>query len=103
MSSSNCAGRKLSLILQNNNGGMSYQQMINKLLPNFRNYPGTAVGRVEVCVHRGAGLGATSLNGHSIQGRSNNALCRKGRTIPRRVLTHQVNDDNHENNYLLWT
>ena len=42
----------------------------------------TAVGRVEVCVHRGAGLGTTTLNGHSIQGRSNNAMCREGRTLP---------------------
>ena len=43
----------------------------------------TAVGRVEGCVHRGAGLGATTLNGYSIQGRSNNAMRCEGRAIQR--------------------
>ncbi|MHB1677097.1 MAG: hypothetical protein ACYCSS_06120 [Sulfuriferula sp.] len=42
----------------------------------------TAVGRVEVYVHHGAGLGATTLNGYSIQRRSNNAMRDEGRAIP---------------------
>ncbi|MDA8328890.1 MAG: hypothetical protein M0Z83_07995 [Betaproteobacteria bacterium] len=41
----------------------------------------TAVERVEVCVQRGAGQGTTTLNGHSIQGRSNAAMRRDERAL----------------------
>jgi hypothetical protein len=43
----------------------------------------TAVGHIEVYAHQGAGQGATSLNGYSIQVRSNAAMCREGRAIQR--------------------